>query len=352
MPPYPIDSLGDRPSVESSSAATESAGGPASPGGHGPTGSRLAVVMATVLTVVQLVVVIAFAWPAARSEPHDVPIVVAGTSQMAGPVKEHLQKTEPGAFDIAVKSDEKAARDAILDRDAYAAIVADPKGPKVLISSAASGAVAAAFTHVAGEIEKRSGKPVTLEDVRPAPKKDARGAAFASSMLPLVLTGMIGGILVALKLPGRRERLLAATAFAAFAGLCTTAVVHGWIGAFDGNYLAEASIVSLIVFTISITIAGLGTALGHAGLGLGVITVLLLGNPLSGVASAPEMLPQPWGAFGQLLPPGAGASLLRSVTFFDGAASAGPLITLLTWATCGLALLFFGGSRRAKAGRP
>ncbi|MFF7736585.1 ABC transporter permease [Streptomyces sp. NPDC007984] len=343
-----------------SSYATQSpGGGPATVEPHGPTpsapqgptGTRLAVMVACALAVAQLVVVIAFAWPAARSGPHDVPIVLAGQGRAVAAVEDHLEKGKPGAFEVKTVTDEAEAREAILDRDAYAAVVADPTGPKVLVSSAAGSAVSASFTQMAGEIEKQSGKPVVVEDVRAAPEKDPRGAAFGSSMLPLVLTGMIGGILIALKVSRVRDRLVTAGAFAVAAGLCTTAVVHGWIGAFDGNYFAEASVVGLIVFTISITMAGLGAALGHRGIGLGVLAVLLLGNPLSGVSSAPEMLPEPWGAVGQMLPPGAGADLLRSTSFFDGAGSGGALATLLTWSAAGLALLFVGHARSAGKAR-
>jgi len=67
--------------------------------------------------------------------------------------------------------------------------------------------------------------------------------------------------------------------------------------------------------------------------------MVLLGNPLSGAASAPELLPQPWGAIGQVLPPGAGVTLLRSTSFFDGAAATGPLWILLGWFVAGCALI-------------
>ncbi|MGV9455078.1 ABC transporter permease [Streptomyces sp. NPDC003635] len=352
MAPYAPLSTGDGTSgPEPGARPGNGDGGAGARHGHGPSGLKLAVVIACALAVVQLVVVIAFAWPNARSAPHDVPVVLAGQGQAVAAVEDHMEKAKPGAFDTTVLADEKAAREAILDRDAYAAIVADPAGPKVLVSSAASAAVTAAFTQIAGEIEEQSGKPVAVDDVRAAPEKDPRGAAFASSLLPLVLTGMIGGILIALKVTGLRNRLVAAATFAVAAGLCTTGVVHGWIGAFDGGYLAEASAVGLIVFAIVVTMAGLGTALGHRGIGLGVITVLLLGNPLSGVSTAPEMLPEPWGALGQLLPPGSGASLLRSTSFFDGAGAAGPLAVLLSWAALGLTLLTVANARTGKAKR-
>lgn len=60
------------------------------------------------------------------------------------------------------------------------------------------------------------------------------------------------------------------------------------------------------------------------------------------------------GALGQLLPPGAGASLLRSVSFFDGAAALAPSLVLAAWATFGLAAVLLGDllKRRPKPTEP
>src|SRR5262249_32780172 len=57
--------------------------------------------------------------------------------------------------------------------------------------------------------------------------------------------------------------------------------------------------------------------------------------------------PHLWGAVGQFLPPGAGASLLRSAAFFDGAGFDGagatrPLWVLGAWALAGVLLTFVG----------
>ncbi|WP_083733649.1 hypothetical protein [Actinomadura sp. CNU-125] len=75
---------------------------------------------------------------------------------------------------------------------------------------------------------------------------------------------------------------------------------------------------------------------------------MFVGNPISGVTSAPEMLPEPWGAIGQLLPPGAAGTFIRSAVFFDGAGAAVPLAVLLGWAAAGFLLLGVAGLRAAK----
>jgi hypothetical protein len=91
-----------------------------------------------------------------------------------------------------------------------------------------------------------------------------------------------------------------------------------------------------------------GQPVGRAGAALGALLMVLVGNPFSGVSSAPELLPEPGGAIGQLLPPGAGGSLLRSTAFFDGAGASGPLTVLLAWVAVGLVLAGAAALRRRR----
>jgi len=125
------------------------------------------------------------------------------------------------------------------------------------------------------------------------------------------------------------------------------------LDALPGDYLANAAAVALLALAMAAAMAGLGAVLGGAGIVLAVLAVFLLGNPLSGLTSAPELLPQPWGAIGQLLPPGAGGTLLRSVAFFDGAGGSSPALVLAAWAGAGLLLAVATGRSRLRlpAGR-
>ena len=78
--------------------------------------------------------------------------------------------------------------------------------------------------------------------------------------------------------------------------------------------------------------------------------MVFVGNPFSGVSSAPQLLPSPAGTLGQILPPGAGASLLRSSAFFHGYGSGAHLVVLAIWAGCGLtAVMASQAVRRRRA---
>src|SRR3954451_20893729 len=105
-------------------------------------------VVVTLLTAMLTVVLIAFAWPAARSEARDLPIAVAGPAQAAEQVKGSLEQAMPGGFEVTSVADRAAAERAIKDRDVYGAIVLDPQAPEVLTASAGGPAVAQILTQL------------------------------------------------------------------------------------------------------------------------------------------------------------------------------------------------------------
>ncbi|HEU4423904.1 MAG TPA: hypothetical protein VFR67_15340 [Pilimelia sp.] len=306
-----------------------------------PTHNRLQpVAIAAAIVAVQALLVAFFAWPAIRTAPRDLPIVVAGPAPVATVAADRLAAARPGAFDITVVADAAAADAALRDREAYAAIVAGPDGPSLHLASAASPVVAQLVTQQAQALG--GGAPVPVVDVVPTDSDDPRGAGLAAAFLPLLLTSIAAGVVLILLVGGVWRRLAGIVAYAVLAGLATAAILQYGYAAIPGSYLANAATFGLVAAAIAAGVAGLGAVLGRPGLALGALLVFVLGNPLSGLASAPELLPQPWGAIGQLLPPGAGATLVRSVAFFDGAGGAAALWTLAAWTVVGLALVAVG----------
>ncbi|MFC9895272.1 hypothetical protein ACFVMC_16430 [Nocardia sp. NPDC127579] len=288
--------------------------------------------------LIQALMLIAFAWPAANTAPRDLPLAVTGPQ--AAMVTQKLNQAVPGGFEITRPADEAAARTAIADREVYGAIVTGDGAPRVLVASGASPAVAQQLSAMAQQLS--GARPAAVEDVIAADADDPRGAAFGAMVLPLVMAGIAGGVLLSLLVPSVSGRLIGLVGFGVVGGLLSMAIIQGWMSIIPGPYPILAAVAGLVSFAVAGTIVGLATVIGQPGIGLGALTMLLIGNPFSAATTAPEMLPQPWGAIGQFLPPGAAASLLRSVAFFDGAAATQPLMILLAWAALALILLGVG----------
>ncbi|WP_367047453.1 ABC transporter permease [Streptomyces sp. Je 1-332] len=312
-----------------------------------PRQGRRMVAVAILVSAIVALALWAFAWPAARTAPRDLPLGVAGPAAATAPLQTQLKERE-GAFEVHRYADEAAALDAIADRAVYGAVVVTPQGTKLLTATAAS-PVVAQLLEQAVTAQAPQGAEVPTTDVVAAPAADPRGAALGASILPMAIAGVAAGALVSmLGLRGIRA-LASLVSAAAMIGVVAAALTHSWLGILTGNWWAEAGVLGLSTLAVGATVAGCAALLGPAGIGVGALTMVLLGNPFSGVTSAPQLLPEPVGFLGQLLPPGAGGTLLRSVSFFDGARVAGPLLTLALWALLGLTAVLLGALRRRPA---
>lgn len=301
---------------------------------------RIAIAIAAGIVLAQALLVPLFAAPATHLEPRDLPVVVAGPPAPAQQLASALSSAKPGAFEVSIVPDAAAADQALRDRKAYAAFIAGADGISLHTASAASPVVAQLLTQAATQLG--GGKPVPVTDVVPTTPNDPRGAGFAAGFLPLALTSMLAGIALVIALRSRLARLIGLLVYAVLTAV-VGAFVLDWLGVVPGW---DTSVVALGLFALAASglVAGLGALLGRPGLGLGALLVFLVGNPLSAVAAAPELLPQPWGEVGQWLPIGAGATLLRSAAFFDWAGSAQALWVLVGTAALGLLFVLIGRS--------
>ncbi|TDC64444.1 hypothetical protein E1258_08160 [Micromonospora sp. KC207] len=308
----------------------------------------LALGVAALAVVAQALLVPLFAAPATHLAPRDLPVAVAGPAPAAADLAGRLAAAGPDAFAVTTLPDTAAADRALRNREVYAAWVVGPDGVSLRTAPAAGPAVAALLTEASARLA--DGRPVPVTEVVPADPDDPRGAGFAAGFLPLALTGMLAGALLVLLVPGRAARVAGLLGYAALAGVAGVAVLHGWLGVLGGDPWAEAGAIGLFALAAAGAVAGLGALLGRPGVGLGALLVFLVGNPLSAVAAAPELLPRPWGTVGQWLPVGAGGTLLRSVAFFDGAGAGRSFAVLAGYALAGLALVL--AARRLGAAAP
>lgn len=306
------------------------------------------------ITALLAVVALAFALPAARSGPHDVPIGSAGPAAAGGRIATALDETMPGSFAVTDYPGEAALRDAIQHRDVYGGFVLPSQPgeqPTLLVATGASPAVAQLLSQLGAELGRQTGTPVRIEDLAPPTARDPRGAGLAASALPITLAGILPAIALVLAL--RREiwtGFAAAVVFSGVAGVTLAALLRFVLGSIDANFWGVTAGLTLGVAAALLFMFGLGSLFGKAGLVAGALVALLVGNPLSGLSSAPEMLPAGCGQFGQLLPQGATVTLLRSTAGFGGAGATTAVIVLTCWALAGTALVAIAAVRDRNAG--
>ena len=325
---------------------------------------REVAVAAVLLPVVITLAVLAFAWPTARIAPRDLPVGIVGTGAAAQHAVDGLVHAKPGAFDFRFYSDQQAARSAIEDRDVYGAFVVSSADITVLEASAAGPSVAQLLGDVGKQLADRASQQggagaepsakldVRAVDVVPVSAEDPKGAVFSSAVLPLTICAVLIGATVAMARGIRRSwhRVLTLLAACAVGGFGAYLVAQGFLGALPHAHVTTWAVLSLVMISISATAAALIRLLGPAGLGVSAALMVFVGNPFSGVTSAPEMLPKGVDYVGQWLPPGAGASLLRDTAYFGGNSGTGHLAVLILWSVCGLTALLFG--RRVTGGAP
>ncbi len=353
------------------------------------------------LSIVVGAILLAFAWPSITASAQDLPVGVVGTDEQVEQIQDAVDEHSDGAIALERFDDRDAAVSAIEQREAYGAIVLGAEAtdaPEVLKATAASAQVAAVMdglartlqsqidTQIRAQIEQTlttaqegmaaavqaavqaalSGQAptapsestavelpaitVVVTDIVPFDEDDANGAGLTVAMFPMLLGGMMGGIVLTLLVKGTGRRLVGVVVYSAAAGLVLSAVLHSWLGVLPAGYWLNAAALALTIAAISATITGLGGLFGAAGVPIGAVLMMLVANPISAATVPVEFLVSPWGAIGQLLPPGAAGTLLRSISYFPDAPTAHLWLTLGCWAAAGLVLTAIDlPARRARA---
>ncbi|MEO3975424.1 DUF3533 domain-containing protein [Streptomyces sp. CAU 1734] len=308
---------------------------------------RAALLVIGVLAL-QVAFVVSYIGAFHHPKPQEIPLAVAAPDQRSADGAVRRLAALPGdPVDPRAVRSEAAAREGIEQRDVDGALlVAGPGGTDtLLVASAAGAALSDALTEVIVAAERSEGRRVEVVDVVPDAPGDARGL----SSFYLVIGWCVGGYLCAAILAisaGARPanthrafiRLGVLLLYSIAAGLLGTVVAGPVLDALPGSVPALWGLGTLLVFTVgAITLALQGLA-GVIGIGLAIALVVVLGNPSAGGAYPYPLLPPFWRAIGPALPPGAGTFAARSIAYFKGNATGGPLLVLAAWAVGGAAV--------------
>ena len=330
-------------------------------------------------SLIVAVVILAFTWPTKTMEAKNLPVSIAGPEVTVSQFEQSLKDKGIETFELKQASSREEAEQQIKQRETYGAIVfTEGAAPEVLTAPAANTAATQMLNDVATQLnaqiqqkaltaktealtqavqaggeqgaqaaaqleqmkaqaEQASAMEVKTIVVVPLSEGDFSGSGIAISAFPLVIGGILGGSFSALRVNGTWRRFVTATLYAVIGGALTALILNVWFGlipgdfatlwaAFGATYLATASFI--------VGVSALSSPL--AGLGLGAVVTMFIGNPISGASMPSAFLPGAWGQIGQMMVPGASSTLLRSIAYFPEAATSDQWLVLGSWIAFGL----------------
>ena len=293
------------------------------------------------LSTVLILMLLSFVTPLLNSGAKDLPLAVGGPNMVTTKITQGLEAKSPDAFAITSYSTAEEAIEAVRNREAIGAITAGPDGITIVTASAAGTPYSTILKQI-GEGLSQTGQPIHYTDVAPLTTKDPSGSAISMLTLPMIFGGMSSAVAFSTVFKkSRHKQIIGAIGVAILGGLIASATLYFGFGAFEANFW-PTTVIMLGIAAISLTVLGLNSLLGFAGIGLGAVLMLFVANPLSGLATGAAWLPSPWGTLGQYLPLGAAGTAIRSSAFFDGAAMGQPVTVLVCWIVVGLGLAAAG----------
>jgi len=314
------------------------------------------------------IILLAFIWPTLTSSVKNLPVAIGGNSQQVSAIEGALKSKSPGTFTLTKVGDRAKAVELIRQRDVYGAIILGTK-PEVLTASANGVATVQIMDAVAVEIQAKANAEaqaavaaavaahhapagtvaptitVKITDVVPLVSSDSRGLGLSVAAFPLVLGGMLGGILIALIITGSWRRLVAVGVYSILGGVAAAAIMQGMFGVLQGNFTLTAAALTLSMAGTASFVVGMNALIGRSGIAVGSVVTTLIGNPLSAATQPLQFLAGEWGAVGQWFVPGASTTLIRDLSYFPDANPTFAWLVLGGWAVVGLIATLAGHFR-------
>lgn len=304
-----------------------------------PRGISVARVLVETLTIPAVLFLgLLFSFPMAfhQPQPHHAKLVIADPA-VEYRVETALQRQHPGGFDVTAVPDARAARRAVLDRDAAAGFAATGRHAVLYVAKANGASLEQALTKGFTQLAAHNHQKLTVTDVAPTVSKDGSGATLVYFGIAWNVPGYIlATTLLRAVTFNRRNKLITV---AGAAGLFSAVGFFVGVGlGFFPNDPAALAIAFLLTTAVATFSLGMAPFVKHffplAGLGLYVV----LSVPSSGLVPV-QLLPGFFQALHAVMPLGNAVDALRGMLYFDGAGVLKPVLVLCGWITAGTALL-------------
>lgn len=369
------------PTAESVSATNPTTAETAKTPAEAPERSSWIKVISTSLlaSLIVAVVILAFTWPTKTMETKNLPVSIAGPEVTVSQFEQSLKDQGIETFDLKQASSREDAERQIKQRETYGAIIfTEGAAPEVLTAPAANAAATQMLNGVATQLnaqiqqkalaaktealtqavqaggeqgaqaaaqleqmkvqaEQASAMAVKTTVVVLLSESDSSGTGLTIAAFPLVIGGILGGVLSLNLIKGTWRRFATATLYAVIGGALTALILSTWFGFIPGDFATLWAAFGATYLATASFMIGMGALLvPSAGLGLSAVVTMFIGNPISGATMPSVFLPGAWGQIGQMMVPGASSTLLRSIAYFPEVATSDQWLVLGSWVAFGL----------------
>lgn len=301
-----------------------------------------ALIVTLIVTVVAALFAGTYSWAMGDPQPHDVPIGLVSSTRSADELGADLLARTGTTFIVRTYATESDAEAAIREQRVYGALVEQRDGGYRLYVSSASGAsVAHLLTADAPRLQQSIGRPVTVIDAHPLADRDPNGLVLFYVALASVIIGFSGAIQTRVN---AARLTLAGEPFwdvvrSVVGGLAIAATIGPLLGILPIPFLPVWGVLSLTMLIAGATYSFWRVLIGARWAMLPTwIIFVLISNPSSGGAVAPELLPPFYQFMGRWLPTGATVRAVRDLTYFPDDLHPEPYIVLVAWLIASLGL--------------
>ncbi|MEW2160979.1 carboxypeptidase regulatory-like domain-containing protein [Streptomyces sp. NPDC007189] len=298
--------------------------------------ARVLVETLTIPAVLFLGLLFCFPMAFHQPQPHHAKLVIADLA-LERKVDSALQRQHPGGFDVTAVADARAARRAVLDRDAVAGFAAKGRHAVLYVAKADGVSLEQALTKGFTQLAAHNHQRLTVTDVAPTVGKDGLGTTLVYFGIAWNVPGYIlATTLLRAVTFNRRRKLLTIAGVAALFSVVGFFVGVG-LGFFPNS---PAALVIAFLLTTAVATFSLGMApfVKHffplVGLGLYVV----LSVPSSGLVPV-QLLPRFFQDLHAVMPLGNAVDGLRGILYFHDAGVLKPVLVLGAWIIAGMALL-------------
>jgi hypothetical protein len=298
----------------------------------------------------------AFIWPLKESNAHHIPLGVSGPEQSLSAMTKQLNASKADMFDIRTYGSRAELVHGINTRSVEGGVVLSNTGVEVLTASAGNAQVTQILNTLATGMKEQqaasqqsSGMTVTTTDVV---KGSTASSAGNLVVLPALIAGIAAAMMATFIIKRPQYRIITLLSGATLGGLAGAAVLGPWFDVLPGSYGMHALALGMGILAIASTVCGLAALLGKTGLGLGMMLMMLIGNPWGGMLVPTEFLPGFMGWVGSHMPNGNVITLMKNISFFPEASQSGQWWTFVAWTVAGMLMLIAGAvlqQRREKA---